>query len=101
MPLVIGLLLGALSIGGQSVATPAVSAQSVTALYRVDNVQRIFKLVDVKCVEKDDKKCAQTEHWRVFYRALSLNVSPQKHQILVDDNPPQVGAVLQLTIRLS
>jgi hypothetical protein len=80
------------------VGSQPASAQSVTALYRVIKIQHVFKLTDTNCVEKKEQQCQKSEHWRVFYRALSLQVSPQKHQILFDENPPQVGAVSQLTI---
>ncbi|NRA52726.1 MAG: hypothetical protein HRU23_01145 [Gammaproteobacteria bacterium] len=96
LSLVVSLLLGALLMSGS-----AFSAQSVTALYRVAKVQHVLKLIDDKCVEEEKKVCPKSQHWRVYYRALSLNVSPQKHQELLDENPPQIGAVIQLTITIS
>ena len=83
-----------------------VQSQSMPALYRVVKVQHVYKLVKPKCVEvKKTKKneavtCDKTLHWRVYYRAVSPHVTLQKHQVLLDDEPPQINAVTQLTIDL-
>jgi chaperone required for assembly of F1-ATPase len=93
------LLLVGMIIGGAFVPQP-LQAQSITALYRVSKIQHVYKLNDSECVEKKDKKCQKSLQWRVYFQAVSRHVSPKKHQILLDENPPQVGAVIQLTIDL-
>lgn len=94
------LLSGVLIIAGSALVLPPLQAQSITALYRVTKIHHVYKLIDSKCVERKDKKCQKSEHWRVYYQALSQYVARQKYQVLLDDNPPQVGAVIQLTIDL-
>lgn len=93
-------MLGLLVVGVSLLINSVVRAQSITALYRVAKVQHVYKLNDPKCVDNKDTKCPKTLHWRVHYQALSQQVSLQHHQILLDDQPPQVGSVAQLTIDL-
>ena len=84
-----------------------VLAQSMTALYRVAKIHHIYKLIDITCVEtKETKeiketKCDKSLHWRVYYQAIGQYTSPQQHQILLNENPPQLSSVVQLTLQLN
>lgn len=77
-----------------------VQAQSVTALYRVAKIQHVYKLKDLECVESKKNVCKKNLHWRVYYQAQGKYVTPKKHQILIDENPPPLGSVTQLTIEI-
>ena len=77
-----------------------VQAQSVTALYRVAKIQHVYKLKDLECVESKKNVCKKNLHWRVYYQAQGKYVTPKKHQILIDENPPLIGSVTQLTIEI-
>ena len=76
----------------------AASANSTTALYRVERVQLVLKQVELTCKDTEEERCARTKHWRVYYQALSDLVVVKKHQVLLDINPPQIGSVTKLTI---
>ncbi|MDP2562365.1 hypothetical protein [Psychrobium sp. 1_MG-2023] len=73
--------------------------ESSSALYRVERVQQVLRLIDPKCIEDKQQTCDKTKHWRVYFKALSVEVPRQEYQKLVDANPPQEGSIHQLTIK--
>ncbi|NRA60705.1 MAG: hypothetical protein HRU25_07290 [Psychrobium sp.] len=92
------LLLKTLFLFTAATMSIAASANSTTALYRVERVQLVLKLVELTCKDTEEERCARTKHWRVYYQALSSLAMVKTHQVLLDMNPPQIGSVTQLTI---
>lgn len=72
--------------------------RSITALYRVDNIQKIAKKVDEKCIDNAATSCPRIAYWKVYYKALDLAVAHQEHIVSLDNQLPQIGSIKQLTI---
>lgn len=76
----------------------AAQQESITALYRVDKIQKIAKKTDDQCIDNATTPCPRMAYWKVYYKALDLAVPQQEHIISLDSQLPQIGAVKQLTI---
>jgi len=75
------------------------SAQNTsTGWYKVEDVKKIFKLVDPKCIDNDDNKCTRVRYWRVYYKATSQYSPVQEFNKIMYENTPQVGGVMQMTV---
>jgi len=74
--------------------------RSVTALYKVDKIHKISKKVDDKCIDTPAKPCPLMAYWKVYYKALDSTVPRQQHMISANDQLPQVGSIIQLTLAL-
>ena len=75
-------------------------AVTSTAWYKVENIKHVLKLVDNKCIDGKDEKCARTQFWRVYYKATSQYSPVQTFQETFTENVPQLGVVKQMTVKL-
>jgi len=74
--------------------------ESITALYRVDKIQKIAKKSDNKCIDSAAKTCKRVMFFKVRYKALDSLVPHQEHDISLDEELPQVGSIKQLTLAI-
>lgn len=81
-----------------TVFTVNAGVSTSTAWYKVINVQQISQLIDVNCIDTNNRPCPRNIYWRVYYQATSQYSPVKLFDKTVDINPPQVGAVMQLTV---
>jgi len=74
------------------------AANTSTGWYKVDDVKKIFKLVDPKCIDSADNKCTRIRYWRVYYKATSQYSPVQEFNKIMYENTPQIGGVMQMTV---
>ena len=78
--------------------TASVNSASSTSWYKVKNVQQITQLIDVSCIDNENSPCPRNKYFRVYYEATSQYSPVQKFEKKMDSNPPQVDAVMQMTV---
>ena len=90
-----------LALGGTLIfLTLGVAAATSTAWYKVINVQQITQLIDVSCIDNENRPCPRNKYWRVYYEATSQYSPVQTFEKKMDLNPPQVDAVMQMTVNV-
>lgn len=75
-------------------------AQSITALYQVEKIVKIVKKQDEKCIDNPTQPCPRNAYWKVYYKAFDSGVKVQEHIVNFEDNVPQLGVIVQLTIEM-
>lgn len=74
------------------------AAATSTAWYKVINVQQITQLIDASCIDNENRPCPRNKYFRVYYEATSQYSPVQNFDKKMDLNPPQVDAVMQMTV---